>query len=81
MTRIEGEPLLLEDLQARRKELRTKLTEITYNESEPKLRDLVENRVYPRFLSFTYLIRQFFEKEDLKSMLARAREEFKSSDI
>jgi len=79
MTRIEGEPLLLEDLQARRIELRAKLTEITYNESEPKLRDLVENRVYPRFLSFSYLVRQFFEKEDLKSMLARAREEFKSA--
>lgn len=79
MTRIEGEPLLLEDLQTRRRELRAKLTEITYDESEPKLRDLVENYVYPRFLSFSYLMRQFFEKEDLKSMLARAREEFKSA--
>jgi hypothetical protein len=77
MTRIEGEPLLLEDLQERRKELRTKLTALTLTKNEPKLRELIENQVYPRFLSFTYLVRQFFEKEDLKSMLARARGEFK----
>lgn len=79
MTRIEGEPLLLEDLQARRVELRAKIAEITFDESEPKLREIVENRVCPRFLSLPYLFRQFFEKGDLKSMLARAREEFKST--
>jgi Fe-S-cluster-containing dehydrogenase component len=79
MTRIEGEPLLLEDLQARRGELRAKLAEITFDESEPKLKDIVENRVCSRFLSLSYLFKQFFEKEDLKTMLAHAREEFKST--
>lgn len=79
MTRIEGEPLLLDDLQARRSELRAKLAEITYDDSEPTLRDLVKNRVCRRFLSLSYLFRQFFENADLKSMLARAREEFKST--
>lgn len=79
MTRIEGEPLLLEDLQARRTELRAKIAEITYDESEPKLKEIVENRVCRRFLSLSYLFKQFFEKADLKTMLARAREEFKST--
>ena len=76
MTRIEGEPLLLDDLQARRKELRTKLAEITYDETDPQLAKLVKNRVCRRFLSLRYLLKQFFEKGDLKTMLAQAREEF-----
>ncbi len=79
MTKMEGEPLLLEDLQARREELRAKLAEVTHDESEPKLRDIVKNRVCRRFLSMSYLLRQYFSKEDLNAMLARAREEFKST--
>lgn len=79
MTRMEGEPLLLEDLQARREELRAKLAEITYDDSEPKLRDIVKNRVCGRFLSLSYLFRQYFSKKDLNGMLASAREEFKST--
>ena len=77
MTRIEGEPLLLDDLQARREELRVKLAEITYDESDPQLANIVKNRVCRRFLSLAYLFKQFFEKGDLKTMLAQAREEFK----
>lgn len=79
LTKMEGEPLLLEDLQERREELRAKLAEITYDDSEPKLRDIVKYRVCRRFLSLSYLFRQYFGKEDLNAMLARAREEFKSA--
>ncbi len=79
LTKMEGEPLLLEDLQERREELRAKIAEITYDDSEPTLRDIVKNRVCRRFLSLSYLFRQYFSKEDLNAMLARAREEFKSA--
>jgi Fe-S-cluster-containing dehydrogenase component/CRP-like cAMP-binding protein len=77
LTRIEGEPLLLDDLEARREELRMKLAEITYDESEPELADIVKTRVSRRFFSLSYLFKQFFEKSDLKTTLAQAREEFK----
>ncbi len=79
LTKMEGEPLLLEDLQTRREELRAKLAEITYDDDEPKLRDIVKNRVCGKFLSLSYLLKQYFSREDLSRMLARAREEFKSA--
>ncbi len=77
MTSIEGEPLLLEDLQQRREELRAKLAEISESDTNPELQNLVKTRVKPLFLSLGYLLRQYFKKEDLKTMLARAREKFK----
>lgn len=79
MTKMEGEPLLLEDLQARREELRLKLAEITYNDRNPTLSELVKNDVSRRFLSLSYLLRQYFSREDLNTMLAGAREEFTSA--
>ncbi len=79
LTKMEGEPLLLEDLQTRREELRAKLAEITYDDSQPKLRDIVKTRVCRRFLSLSYLFRQYFSREDLNTMLAHAREEFTSA--
>jgi hypothetical protein len=79
LTSMEGEPLLLEDLQARREELRAKLAEITYDDSQPKLRDIVKEKVSRRFLSFSYLLKQYSSREDLKTMLAAAREEFASA--
>ncbi|MEP6923811.1 MAG: cyclic nucleotide-binding domain-containing protein [Pyrinomonadaceae bacterium] len=78
MTQIEGEPLLLEDLETRREELRAKLVEITELDDNPPLSNAVKNRVCRRFLSLSYLFRQYFAKEDLKTMLASAREEFKT---
>lgn len=79
MTRIEGEPLLLEDLQQRREELRARLTRISETDRNPELQKIVRNHVKPRFLSLGYLFRQYLKKEDLKAMIARAREEFKET--
>src|SRR4030095_11810624 len=76
MTRIEGEPLLVEDLEARRDELRQQRSEIL-EKSEGWLRDEIETRVYPRFLNLRFLSRQLLKREELKALLAQAREEFK----
>lgn len=76
MTRIEGEPLLIEDLQERRAELQQKSEEILA-QSQGWLKDEIRDRVYPRFFSRSFLWRQLSRRESLKALLAQAREEFK----
>src|SRR6185503_15077807 len=49
MTRIEGEPLLVEDLEGRRTELRSDIRSI-YEKSGGWLKEELRDRVYPRFL-------------------------------
>jgi len=76
MTRIEGEPLLVEDLESRRKELRND-TRTLLEKSEGWLKEEIRERVYPRFLSWGFLWRQMWRREELKALLAQARQEFK----
>ena len=76
MTRIEGEPLLVEDLEKRREELRQDTRKI-YEKSDGWLKDELRDRVYPRFLSYGFLWRQIRRQEELKALLAQARQEFK----
>jgi Fe-S-cluster-containing dehydrogenase component/CRP-like cAMP-binding protein len=74
MTSIEGDPLLIEDLKARREELRETLALIDTSDNE--LRQLIEGRVRKRFLSLSYLLRQYLRREPLSALLAEARQEF-----
>jgi Fe-S-cluster-containing dehydrogenase component/CRP-like cAMP-binding protein len=76
MTRIEGEPLLVEDLEGRRKELRAD-TRTIVEKSDGWLKEEITDRVYPRFLSYGFLWRQIWRREELKALLAQARQEFK----
>ncbi|MEP6920073.1 MAG: cyclic nucleotide-binding domain-containing protein [bacterium] len=76
MTRIEGEPLLIEDLVARRDELRQEFEAIVAK-SQGWLRDEIEEKVRKRFLTVRFLLRQLVRREQLKTLLAEAREEFK----
>jgi hypothetical protein len=76
MTRIEGEPLLVEDLERRREELRES-TRAIYQKSDGWLKDELRDRVFPRFLSYGFLWRQIWRREELKALLAQARQEFK----
>jgi Fe-S-cluster-containing dehydrogenase component/CRP-like cAMP-binding protein len=76
MTRIEGEPLLVEDLEGRRKELRSD-TRTIFEKSDGWLKEEIRDRVYPRFLSWGFLWRQIWRREELKALLAQARQEFK----
>ncbi len=77
LTRIEGEPLLVEDLEERREELKRTLLEVTALAESDELKNLIRGRVRRKFLGFGYLLHQFVYKEDLKTMLAKAREEFR----
>ena len=74
MTRIEGAPLLIEDLRARRVELHDALKR--FDASAPQLRPLIEQQVRGRFFTVRYLWRQFLRRESLTVLQARARKEF-----
>jgi hypothetical protein len=74
MTSIEGDPLLIEDLRARREELRQTLGLIDTSDAE--LRRLIKVKMRKRFFSFRYLLRQYIRREELTKLLAEAREEF-----
>ncbi|HEX8891494.1 MAG TPA: hypothetical protein VF779_20265, partial [Pyrinomonadaceae bacterium] len=74
MTSIEGDPLLIEDLRARRDELRETLGQIDLSNAE--LRGILKKKIRRRFLSFGYLLRQYTRRENLTEMLADARGEF-----
>ena len=76
MTRIEGEPLLVEDLAERRAELQKQSEEIL-EQSQGWLKDEIRDLVYPRFFSRGFLWRQLSRRESLKAVVAQAREEFK----
>jgi len=77
MTKIEREPLLVEDLEARRDELRAELILAGEQTDNSELKTLIEKKVRRRFLGLGYLFRQYIRKEDLPSMLAEARSEFR----
>jgi Fe-S-cluster-containing dehydrogenase component/CRP-like cAMP-binding protein len=76
MTRIEGEPLLVEDLEGRRDELQNEAQNIL-EKSEGWLKEEIQDKIYPRFRSRGFLWRHLSRREDLKLLLAQAREEFK----
>src|SRR5207248_5007767 len=76
MTSIEGDPLLIEDLRARRDELRDTLALI--DTSNPALRELIKSKIRRRFFSFSYLLRQYIKRDELTEILADAREEFRA---
>jgi Fe-S-cluster-containing dehydrogenase component len=75
MTKIEGEPLLVDDLKARREELRRELAEM---KSTPPLGETVNKKIVPQFLSFGYLLRQYLRRESLDEAIRSAKESFRS---
>jgi Fe-S-cluster-containing dehydrogenase component/CRP-like cAMP-binding protein len=77
MTSIEGEPLLVEDLRARRDELSETLAGIGQRAGDD-LRDFIRRRVRGKVFSFSYLLRQYFRREELARLLAAAREEYEA---
>jgi hypothetical protein len=79
MTRIEGAPLLIDDLKQRREELKTELADIGSSTSESVHR-AVNGKIIPRFVSFGYLLRQYARRESLEDLIASATQEF-SADM
>ena len=76
MTTIEGEPLLIDDLIARREELQQELDEIV-KQSDGWLKEEIEERVIRKFSRFSFLTRQFMRREPLTALLANARRAFR----
>jgi len=77
MTSIEGDPLLIEDLEGRRAELREELATIV-SKGDEQLQDLINRRVRRHFSSLSYLLIQYLRREELTASLAKARLLFKS---
>ena len=77
MTSIEGDPLLIEDLEGRRAELRAELAAIR-TKCDQQLGDLIERKVRRHFSSLSYLIRQYLRREELTASLAKGRLHFKA---
>src|SRR5262249_35773584 len=75
LTRIEGQPLLIEDLTVRREELADEIGSISAAAS-PQTQAAIKKRVLPRFFSFGYLMRQYLRKESLDKMASGARNDF-----
>jgi hypothetical protein len=75
LTKIEGTPLLIDDLQDRREELQKEIAEIAGEAAGP-LQSIVKEKVVPRFVSFGFLLRQFWRREDLNQMVESARAGF-----
>ena len=79
MTKIEREPLLLEDLEARREELRGSLIRASQRAAKTDEGRAVTKQIRRRFLGLRYLFRQYLKREDLNAMLADARQEFRKT--
>lgn len=77
LTSIEGDPLLIEDLEGRRDELRHELKELS-EKSDGSLRDLIDKKMRRYFFSPSSLIRQYTRLEPLTGALAKARLHFRN---
>jgi Fe-S-cluster-containing dehydrogenase component/CRP-like cAMP-binding protein len=77
MTSIEGDPLLIEDLEGRRAELRADLEKINRT-CDDETRELIDKKIKKYFSSLSYLLTQYTRREELTAALARARLQFKA---
>jgi hypothetical protein len=75
LTKIEGSPLLLDDLRDRRTELQKEIASIG-GQGAGLLQNVVKGKVVPRLVSFPYLVRQFLRREDLDQMVESAKASF-----
>ncbi len=75
MTRIEGAPLLIDDLKQRREELNAELAD-TGSSPSASVHRIVKEKIIPRFVSFGYLLRQYARRESLEDLIASANQEF-----
>jgi len=77
LTSIEGDPLLIEDLEGRRDELRRELKELSEH-SDGKLQLLIDKKMRRYFFSPGYLVRQYTRREPLTAAFAKARLHFRN---
>jgi Fe-S-cluster-containing dehydrogenase component/CRP-like cAMP-binding protein len=77
LTSIEGDPLLIEDLEGRRGELRAELADIG-GKADESTRELIDKKMRRHFFSLSYLMRQYTRREELTAALAKARLQFRN---
>lgn len=77
LTSIEGDPLLIEDLEGRRAELHKELSDLS-SKADPELRELINQKMRRHFFSLGYLMRQYTRREELSAGLAKARLKFRN---
>lgn len=75
LTRIEEQPLLIDDLQLRRSELMNEIADTIATASEAT-RSAIEKKVLPHILSFGYLARQVLRREHLRDLIESTRQEY-----
>jgi len=66
LTSIEGSPLLIDDLRARRQELQDEVA-VALSSASDQMRDKIKNRITRHFLSTSYLLRQYLLRQELGS--------------
>ena len=76
LTRIEGQPLLIEDLLERREELREELG-ATLAAASPEARKLIRKRVLKGCLSLPFLFRQYLKRESLEQVTGAVNRKLK----
>ena len=77
MTSIEGDPLLIEDLEGRRAELQADLEKIR-SSCDTETRTLIDRKIRKYFSSVSYLLIQYIRREELTAALAKTRLRFKA---
>lgn len=78
MTKIEGTPLLIDDLKARGEELKDELNHLQVSAPEPA-GSIIKRKIIPRFLSAGYVIGHYFKHNSLDSEYARAKKKVRKS--
>ncbi len=78
LTKIEGQPLLIEDLLQRREELSEELG-ATMAASSPEARGVIKKKVLKRCLSLPFLLRQYLRRESLDQLIVVVNRELKPS--
>ncbi len=75
LTKIEGQPLLIEDLLARREELSRELGE-AMAAATPNARVFIQRQVIPRLFSLGFLLRQYLKRETLDQLIVETNHKF-----
>ncbi|HKQ77773.1 MAG TPA: cyclic nucleotide-binding domain-containing protein [Blastocatellia bacterium] len=78
LTKIESQPLLIEDLLERREELSNELGS-TMAAALPEARELIKKRILSRCLSFEFLLRQYLKRESLDQLIRSVNREAKEA--
>ena len=78
LTKIESQPLLIEDLLERREELSYELG-ATMAAALPEARELIKKRILARCLSFEFLLRQYLKRESLDQLIRSVNREAKEA--